>query len=147
MAKVSNARGMPGGGGHVETSIWPIHNYYPGQRWTAISVNHHRNKAPGVSNKIEPLACGAAAGGGRRAAEWELSRVKLTNAHTVRGRPTLSVFKNGLVRERQRKLSRHSKTMVLIDAMTNRNVRSVRVKSMRVWTEECVTSLRVAGFV
>ena len=30
--------------------------YYPGQRLTAISVNHHRNKAPGVSNKIEPLA-------------------------------------------------------------------------------------------
>ena len=24
---------------------------------TAISVNHHRNKAPGVSNKIELLAC------------------------------------------------------------------------------------------
>ena len=27
-------------------------NYYPGQRLTAISVNHHRNKAPSVSNKI-----------------------------------------------------------------------------------------------
>ena len=63
-----------------------------------------------------------------------LSRVKLTNAHTVRGRPTLK-FHNGLVRElkeKQRKLSRHSKTMDLIDAMTNRNVRSVRVKSIRV---------------
>ena len=44
-------------------------------------------------------------------------------------------FHNGLVRElkeKQRKLSRHSKTMDLIDAMTNRNVRSVRVKSIRV---------------
>ena len=27
------------------------------QRLTAISVNQHRNKAPGVTNKIEPLAC------------------------------------------------------------------------------------------
>ena len=44
-------------------------------------------------------------------------------------------FHNGLVRElkeKQRKLSRHSKTMDLIDAMTNRNVRSVGVKSIRV---------------
>ena len=59
-------------------------------------------------------------------------------------------FHNGLVRElkeKQRKLSRHSKTMDLIDAMTNRNVRSVRVKLIRVWTEECVSSLRVARFV
>ena len=59
-------------------------------------------------------------------------------------------FHNGLVRElqeKQRKLSRHSKTMDLIDAMTNRNVRSVRVKSIRVWTEECVSSLRVARFL
>ena len=46
-----------------------------------------------------------------------LSRVKLTNAHTVRGRPALKnnseCFRNGLVRElkeRQRKLSRHSMT-------------------------------------
>ena len=46
-----------------------------------------------------------------------LSRVKLTNAHTVRGRPTLKnnteCFRNGLVRElkeKQRKLSRHSMT-------------------------------------
>ena len=46
-----------------------------------------------------------------------LSRVKLTNAHTVRGRPTLKYnpqcFLNGLVRElkeKQRKLSRHSMT-------------------------------------
>ena len=46
-----------------------------------------------------------------------LSRVKLTNAHTFRGRPTLKnnteCFRNGLVRElkgKQRKLSRHSMT-------------------------------------
>ena len=46
-----------------------------------------------------------------------LSRVKLTNAHTVRGRPTLKNdterFRNGLVRElkeKQTKLSRHSMT-------------------------------------
>ena len=46
-----------------------------------------------------------------------LSRVKLTNAHTVRGKPTLKnnteCFRNGLVRklkEKQRKLSRHSMT-------------------------------------
>ena len=46
-----------------------------------------------------------------------LFRVKLTNAHTVRGRPALKnnteCFGNGLVRElkeRQRKLSRHSMT-------------------------------------
>ena len=46
-----------------------------------------------------------------------LSRVKLTNAHTVRGRPTLKnnteCFRNGLVRElneKQRKLSRRSMT-------------------------------------
>ena len=46
-----------------------------------------------------------------------LSRVKLTNAHTVRGRPALKnnteCFRNGLVRElkeKQRKLSRHSMT-------------------------------------
>ena len=46
-----------------------------------------------------------------------LSREKLTNAHTVRGRPTLKnnteCFRNGLVRElkgKQRKLSRHSMT-------------------------------------
>ena len=46
-----------------------------------------------------------------------LFRVKLTNAHTVRGRPALKnnteCFRNGLVRElkeRQRKLSRHSMT-------------------------------------
>ena len=46
-----------------------------------------------------------------------LSRVKLTNAHTVRGRPTLKnnteCFRNGLVRElkgKQRKLSRLSMT-------------------------------------
>ena len=32
-------------------------NYYPGQRLTVRSVNHHRNNAPGVSSKIEPLAC------------------------------------------------------------------------------------------
>ena len=25
--KTSNARDMPGGGGHVEASIWLIHNY------------------------------------------------------------------------------------------------------------------------
>ena len=44
-------------------------------------------------------------------------------------------FHNGLVRElkeKQRKLSRHSKTMDLIDAMTNQNARSVLVKSIRV---------------
>ena len=46
-----------------------------------------------------------------------LSSVKLTNAHTVRGRPTLKnsteCFRNGLVhelKEKQRKLSRHSMT-------------------------------------
>ena len=45
-----------------------------------------------------------------------LSRVKLENAHTVRGWPTLKnsqCFWNGLVRElkeKQRKLSRHSMT-------------------------------------
>ena len=46
-----------------------------------------------------------------------LSRVKLTNAHTVRSRPTLKnnteCFRNGMVRElkeKQRKLSRHSMT-------------------------------------
>ena len=46
-----------------------------------------------------------------------LSRVKLTTAHTVCGRPTLKnnteCFRNGLVRElkeKQRKLSRHSMT-------------------------------------
>ena len=46
-----------------------------------------------------------------------LFRVKLTNAHTVRGRPALKntteCFCNGLVRElkeKQRKLSRHSMT-------------------------------------
>ena len=47
-----------------------------------------------------------------------LSPVKLTNAHTVRGRPILKTntecFRNGLVRElkeKQRKLSRHSMTL------------------------------------
>ena len=46
-----------------------------------------------------------------------LSCLKLTNAHTVRGRPTLKNyterFRNGLVRElkeKQTKLSRHSMT-------------------------------------
>ena len=46
-----------------------------------------------------------------------LSRVKFTNAHTVRGRPTLKnnteCFWNGQIRElkeKQRKLSRHSMT-------------------------------------
>ena len=46
-----------------------------------------------------------------------LSWVKLTNAYTVRGKPTLKdnteCFRNGLVRElkeKQRKLSRHSMT-------------------------------------
>ena len=46
-----------------------------------------------------------------------LSRVKLTNTHTVRGRPTLKnnteCFRNGLVcelKEKQRKLLRHSMT-------------------------------------
>ena len=46
-----------------------------------------------------------------------LSQVKLTNAHTVRGRPTLKnntgCFRNGVVRElkeKQRKFSRHSMT-------------------------------------
>ena len=46
-----------------------------------------------------------------------LYRVKLANAHTVRGSPTLKnnseCFRNGLVRElkeKQRKLSRHSMT-------------------------------------
>ena len=46
-----------------------------------------------------------------------LFRVKLTNVHTVRGRPALKnnteCFRNGLVREpkeKQRKLSRHSMT-------------------------------------
>ena len=45
------------------------------------------------------------------------SRVKRTNAYTVRGRPTLKnnaeCFRNGLVlelKEKQRKLSRHSMT-------------------------------------
>ena len=33
-----------------------------------------------------------------------------------------------------------------MDAMTNRNIRSVRVKWVRVWTAECWTSLRVARF-
>ena len=40
----------------MQRNVWT--NYYPGQPLTAISVDHHRNKAPGVSNKIEPLACG-----------------------------------------------------------------------------------------
>ena len=44
-----------------------------------------------------------------------LSRVKLTNAHTVRGRPTLKnnteCFRNGLVRELKEKQSRHSMTL------------------------------------
>ena len=46
-----------------------------------------------------------------------LSRIKLTNVHTVRGRPTVKnnteCFRNGLVselKEKQRKLSRHSMT-------------------------------------
>ena len=66
-----------------------------------------------------------------------LSGVKLTNAHTVHGRPTLK-FPSGLVcklKEKLRKLSRLSKTMDLIDTMTNRNIRSV------------VSGLRVARFV
>ena len=58
----------------------------------------------------------------KRSSEFAVSsimlfRVKLTNAHTVRGRPTLKnnteCFRNGLVRElkeKQRKLSRHSMT-------------------------------------
>ena len=37
----------------MQRNVWTY--YYPGQPLTAISVNHHRNKAPGVSNKIEPL--------------------------------------------------------------------------------------------
>ena len=37
--------------------------------------------------------------------------------------------------------------MDLIHAMTNRNIKSVRVKSIRVCTEECVSSLRAARFV
>ena len=67
-----------------------------------------------------------------------LSRINLTNAHTVRGRPTLNnteCFHNRLVRElkeKQRTLSTHLKTMDLIDAMTNRNVRRTRVKLIRV---------------
>ena len=46
-----------------------------------------------------------------------LSRVKLTNAHTVHGKPTpknnTECFRNGLVcelKDKQRKLSRHSMT-------------------------------------
>ena len=39
----------------VQRNVWT--NYYPGQRLTGISANHHRNKVPGVSIKIEPLAC------------------------------------------------------------------------------------------
>ena len=35
---------------------------------------------------------------------------------------------------------------ILIDVMTNRNIRSVRVKLIRVWREECVSSLRVGRF-
>ena len=47
----------------------------------------------------------------------------------------VEVCYNMLVRElkeKQRKLSRLSKTKDLIDAMTNRNVRNARVKSIRV---------------
>ena len=54
----------------------------------------------------------------RRVVSIMLSLVKLTNAHTVRGRPTLKnnteCFRNGLVREhkeKQRKLVRHSMTV------------------------------------
>ena len=61
-----------------------------------------------------------------------LSRVKLTNAHTVRGRPALKnnteCFRNGLVRElkeNQRKLSRHSMT----------ELRSFRLRSVRLRLE------------
>ena len=36
---------------------------------------------------------------------------------------------------------------ILIDEVTNRNIRSVRVKWIRVWREECVSSLRVERFV
>ena len=35
-AKVSNARGMPGGGGHVEASIWPIHYFYWNTQWEPL---------------------------------------------------------------------------------------------------------------
>ena len=62
------------------------------------------------------------------------------HAHTVSGRPTLKKdterFRNGLVRElkeKQTKLSRHSMTSntVLIDEMSNRNIRNVRLKWIR----------------
>ena len=72
-----------------------------------------------------------------------LFRVKLTNAHTVRGRPALKnnteYFRNRLVRElkeKQRKLSRHSMTSKTHGPhrriITNRNIRRVRVKWIRV---------------
>ena len=66
-------------------------------------------------------------------------------AHT---KITGSVFKMGWsANSKKRKFSRNLKTMDLIIAMTNGNVRSVRVKSIRVWTDEYVSSLRVAKIV
>ena len=62
-----------------------------------------------------------------------LSGVKLTNAHTVRGRPALKnnteCFRNGLVRANSKKnkgnyqeIQLHQILMDPIDAMTNRNM-------------------------
>ena len=86
-----------------------------------------------------------------------LSCLKLTNAHTVRGRPTLKNdterFRNGLIRElkeKQTKLSRHSMT----SNTHRRNDKSEckertckRDKIDRVWREKCVSSLRFERFV
>ena len=68
-----------------------------------------------------------------------LSRVELTNAHTVRGRPTLKnnteCFRNMLVRKSKNNKGNFQdiqRLMDLIEAMKNMNVKSVHVISIRV---------------
>ena len=82
---------------------------------------------------------------------------KLTNAHTVRGRPTLKndtersgVFGMGWSpnsKKNKRNFQNIQWHQIFIDAMTDRNIRSVRGKWIRFWREEWVSSLKVERFV
>ena len=82
---------------------------------------------------------------------WRMiSCLKLTNAHTVRGMLTLKndwAFPEWVGPRTQGKSNEIQWHQILIDEMTNRNTRSVRVKLIEVWREECVSSLRVERFV
>ena len=53
-AKVSNARGIPGGAGHVEASIWPIHNH--NQRGPNSSFSPYSPKLPLFKERRDELS-------------------------------------------------------------------------------------------